>query len=274
MAIQKEFNDTQNFTGRARIKQKNDLFFLQLLDQKDSTARIHIKFDRSAIIKECKLKNEGEMDFVLDVYVLGEIHRFVLTPYRSEDELEVPNVPEDANLEFRLKVISRSDTTTGKILAATGGRIRLHTGNGEDAFGEKNTGIFHPKPSRAIGDRIWMVRWDDGQGDFDVLVNADYLHKFIKDPLFAAHVFPEIVRNIATGILFRNEDIKHIEEDTLAFKWKIFIQQSLQMPLEGEDAEHLKDADNTAKLDYVENIVEAFANQKWRDGKSLLEEIL
>ena len=77
---------------------------------------------------------------------------------------------------------------------------------------QENKGIFHPKPSTSIGDRIWQVGWD-GQGDFEVFVHADYFHKFVDDPLFAAHVFPEIVRNVATGILLRFDSIKDIDED-------------------------------------------------------------
>lgn len=273
MTIQLEFNDTQNFTGRARIKQKSELFSLQLLDRQGETVRIHVKFDRAAIEKECKLREEESKEFVLDVFVLGEIHRHVLPEYRSEDELELFDVPDGANLEFRLKVISRSDDAPGKILAATGGRVRLHTGSGDEGSGEQNKGIFHPIPSNNIGDRIWQVSWN-GQGDFDVFVNADYFRKFDDNPMFAAHVFPEIVRNVATGILLRYDSIKDIDEDTLIAKWVTFIQQRLGMPLEGEEAAHLKDADNLAKLDFVEQIVAAFTNQKWRDGKTLLEEIL
>ncbi|MBM1311017.1 hypothetical protein JQT66_12300 [Sulfitobacter mediterraneus] len=273
MTIQLEFNDTQNFTGRARIKQKNELFSLQLIDRQGETVRIHVKFDRSTIERECKLKADEPKEFVLDVFVLGDIHRHVLPEYRSEDELELVNIPDGANLEFRLKVISRSDDASGKILAATSGRVRLHTGSGDEGSGEQNKGIFHPKPSTSIGDRIWQLGWD-GHGDFEVFVNADYFHKFVDDALFAAHVFPEIVRNVATGILLRYDNVKDIDEDSLLAKWVTFIQQRLGIPLEGEEAAYLKDADNLDRLEIVDQIVGAFASQKWRDGKTLLEEIL
>ena len=105
-------------------------------------------------------------------------------------------------------------------------------------------------------------------------MNADYFHKFSDDPLFAAHVFPEIVRNAATGILLRFDSIKDIDEDSLLAKWVSFIQQRLSIPLEGEEAAYLNDADNIDKLDLVEQIVAAFTSQKWRDGKTLIEEIL
>ncbi|WP_299894322.1 hypothetical protein [uncultured Ruegeria sp.] len=273
MTIQLEFNDTQNFTGRARIKQKQELFSLQLLERQGETVRIHVKFDRATIEKECKLQVDEPKDFVLDTFVLGDIRRHVLPEYRSEEELELFDIPDGANLEFRLKVISRSEDASGKILAATGGRVRLHTGNGDEGSGEQNKGIFHPKPSKSIGARIWQVTWG-GQGDFEVFVNADYFHKFIEDPMFAAHVYPEIVRNVATGILLRYENVKDIDEDSLLAKWVTFIQQRLGIPLEGEEAAHLIDAEPTEKLDFVEDIVDMFTKQKWRDGKTLLEEIL
>ncbi|WP_425082004.1 hypothetical protein [Ruegeria arenilitoris] len=273
MTIQLEFNDTQNFTGRARIKQKSELFSLQLIDRQGETVRIHAKFDRVAIEKECKLRDDEPKDFVLDVFVLGDIHRHVLPEYRSEDEFELLDVPDGANLEFRLKVISRSEAASGKILAATGGRVRLHTGSGDEGSGEQNKGIFHPKPSSSIGNRIWQVSWD-GQGDFEVFVNSDYFHKFADDPMFAAHVFPEIVRNVSIGILLRYDDVQDIDEDSLLAKWVTFIQQRLNIPLEGAEAAHLKDAEPLERLEFVEQIVVAFTSQKWRNGKTLLEEIL
>jgi hypothetical protein len=273
MTIQLEFNDTQNFTGRVRIKQKIELFSIRILDRQQETVRIHVKFDRVGIEKECKLSGDDEREFVLDVFALGDIHRLVLPEHRSEDTIELTDVPDGVNLEFRLKVISRSENTPGKILAATGGRVRLHIGSGDDGSGDQTKGIFHPIPSRDIGSCIWQVRWN-GEGDFEVFVNADYFQKFNEDPLFAAHVFPEIVRNVATGILLRYDNISEIGEDTLVAKWVEFIQKRLEIPLEGEEAAHLKDADNLAKLDFVDQIVSAFADQKWRDRRTLLEEIL
>lgn len=273
MTIQLEFNDTQNFTGRARIKQKTELFSLQLADRQGETVRIRVKFDRNAIEKECKLNTEEPKDFVLDVFVLGDIHRHVLPEYRSEDEVELSSIPDGANLEFRLKVISRADDASGKILAATGGRVRLHTGSGDDGSGEQNEGIFHPKPSTSIGDRLWQVMWD-GQGDFEVFVNADYFHKFVDDPIFSAHIFPEIVRGVATGILLRFDNVKDIDQDSLLAKWVAFFQQRLGIPLEGEEASYLQEADSVEKLNLVEEIVAAFSSKKWRYGKTLLEEIL
>ncbi|MES0871284.1 hypothetical protein [Pseudovibrio sp. SCP19] len=273
MTIQLEFNDTKNFTGRVRIKQKNELFSLQLLDRQGETIRIHVKFDRAAIEKDCKLQSDEAKEFVLDAFVLANIYRHVLPEFRSEDILKLTDIPDGANLEFRLKVISRSNETPGKILAATGGRVRLHTGNGDSDSGEQNRGIFHPKPSKSIGDQIWQVNWN-GQGDFEVFVNADYFYKFSDNPMFAAHVFPEILRNVATGILLRYDSINDIDEDTLLAKWVHFIQERLGMPLDGDEAAHLKDADNMVKLEFVEQIVGAFANKKWRNGKTLLEEIL
>ena len=82
------------------------------------------------------------------------------------------------------------------------------------------------------------------------------------------------MRSVATGILLRFDSIKDIDEDSLLAKWVSFIQQRLAIPLEGEEAAHLNDADNSDRLDLVEQIVAAFTNQKWRDGKTLIEEIL
>ena len=273
MTIQLGFNDTQNFTGRARIKQKNNLFSLRLVDRQDETVLIRLKFDRKAIEKECKLSAEEPKDFVLDVFALNVIHRHVLPEWGDKHDIKFSEIPDGANLEFRLKVISRTAETPGKILAATRGRLRLHAGDGGDNSHEQSEGIFHPIPSTSIGDSIWKLEWK-GNDDFEVFVNAGYFHKFVNDPIFAAHVFPEIVRNVATGILLRFDNIKEIDKNSLPAKWVTFIQQRLEIPLEGEEASDLQDADNLDKLDLVEKIVSAFTDKKWRNGKTLLEAML
>ncbi|MGS4991013.1 hypothetical protein ACVDG9_23815 [Roseibium sp. RP-7] len=273
MTIQLEFNDTKNFTGRARIRQKEDLFSLCLLERDEETVRIRVTFDRVAIEKECKLNPAEEKDFILDAFVLGEMHRHVLPEYRGQDEIAISGVPEGASIEFRLKAVSRSEEAQGKILAATGGRVRLKTGYGEKGAGKEDKGIFHPILCRNIGSRIWQIKWN-GEGDFEILINADYFYKYHQDPTFEAHVYPEIVRSVANGILMRHETPEDLDENSLVGKWALFIEQRLGVPLTGEDAKHFEDADVVEKLEFVEEIVEAFVNKKWRDGKTLLEEIL
>lgn len=273
MKIQLEFNDTKNFTGRARIRQKEDLFSLHLVERLDSTARIRVEFDRRAIEKDCKLNDSDAKDYVLDVFYLGDIYRHILPEYRPEDIFDVPNVPDGANLEFRLKIVSRSAASPGKILAATGGRVSLRIGAEAGQASEQQKGIFHPIPTDSIGSNLWSVVWDN-QDDFSVFVNRTYFQKYSDNPIFAAHVFPEVLRNVASGILLRFNSVSEIADDTLARKWVTFIQQRLGIPLEGEEGSYLKDADNATKLDLVDQIVDAFTSNKWRDGKTLLEEIL
>ena len=273
MAIQTEFNDAQNFTGRARIKQKSELFSLKLLDRDERTARILVTFDRALIERECRLRSDEPKDMILDIFVLGEIRRHVLPEHKSQDDFDLPDLPDGANLEFRLKVVSRAEGSSGKILASTGGPVKLQAGDGEKGTGEINKGIFHPKPSHDIGDRVWQVIWS-ANGDFEIFVNADYFHKFAESPTFSAHVFPEIVRNIATGILLRYDDVGDIDEDSLLARWVTFIQERLEFPLEGEEAAKLRDAENIYKLDMVEDIVQEFTSRRWRNGKTLLEEVL
>ena len=99
-----------------------------------------------------------------------------------------------------------------------------------------------------------------------------YAEKSKDKPYFAANLFPEILRAVIGGILLRNDDLEVIEEQSPADEWLNFVEQVLEFPLRGDDAE--LEAGNEERLELVEKIVTVFADRKWRNGKTLLEELL
>jgi hypothetical protein len=273
MSLQVEFNDTNNFTGRARIKQKSDLFSISVVEANDSNLLIKIAYNRSAIEKECKISNQISKTYVLDAFIMGEQIRTELSEFRSEEVIQLPSLQQGVSPEFRLKVVSKENDSAGKVIAATSGRIRLKISGGDDASGSRDVGFFHPRISHELGGRIWHVEWSNEE-DLSILVNANYFKNWGETPTFAAHIFPEIVRSIATGILLRFEDVTEVDPMSEAGKWMEFIETKLDIPLRGPEAVIDHDSDAIDKLEVVNKIVENFTNMKWRSEGNLLENFL
>lgn len=273
MALQIEFNDTNNFTGRVRIKQKPNLFSISFIETTDKYLNVKIKYNRLAIEKECKIDDQISKVYVLDAFVMGEQIRTELSEFKSEEIIQLPLVQEGISPEFRLKIVSKSVGSVGKVLAATSGRIKLKVATGNDPSGSSDEGIFHPVKSYELGGRIWHIEWNSEQ-DFTIFVNAQYFQNWGETPTFAAHIFPEIVRSIATGLLFRFEDISEIDPLSNAYKWLEFIETRLEIPMRGPESELATDTDPTDRLEIVNKIVETFTNMTWRGDDNLLENFL
>ena len=272
MSIQLEISDTSNFTNRTRIKNKKELFSIEEIGRENDTLTVLVRYNRDQIESECKIQHESEFAYILDVFVRGELKRYQLPEYRSEEQYIIDEVPEAVSPEFRLKIVSKSEDTKGKILAATAGRIKLwsnHSGtNGEVAA----KGIFHPITVPDLQGRIWCVDWK-ADGKFEVQICKEYYDKFVHKPVFAAHILPELVRAIATGILLRFNDVSEIDEDSITGDWVEYIETELEIPLnrEPEHNEYFQETEH--KLEKIEKIVAAFTQQKWKEG-TLLEEFL
>ena len=270
MSIQLEISDTSNFTNRTRIKNKKELFSIEEIGRENDTLTVLVRYNRDQIETECKIQHENEFAYILDVFVRGELKRYELPEYRSEEQYIIDEIPEAVSPEFRLKIVSKSGDTKGKILAATGGRIKLlsnHSGTNEEVA---TRGILNLTTAPDLQGRIWFVDWK-ADGNFEVLICKEYYDKFIHKPVFAAHILPELVRAIATGILLRFNDVSEIDEDSITGHWVEYIETELEIPLhrQPEHNEHLQETEH--KLDKIENIVAAFTQQKWREGTLLAE---
>ena len=75
-----------------------------------------------------------------------------------------------------------------------------------------------------------------------------------------------------TGILLRNDDLDAIEEGSAADSWLLFVHQQLGIQLRGKEADSTDTVSD--KLRLVDQIVETFANRKWRGEKTLLDAVL
>lgn len=259
-----------NFTGRAKIRQKPELFKVSLNSRDANSIALKVEWDRESICRDAKLTTVIDQLLVLDVLFLGNYNRFVLEKSRSEDVFSISDCPDNAILDFRLKVVSNEEGSKGALLAASS-FFKLTDGNQTDYEQDAENPFFDLKPSDSLGGRIWSVDWSN-ESEPVILINRDYHQKFSDTPLVAAHLYPEIVREMATGLLFRFSGLDEVEEGTKANSWLTFFEQKLGCSLRGEQGASLETADS--KLELIAQINDEFSNTHWRDGKTLLQEYL
>lgn len=270
MAVRTTFVDKWNYTNRKRIKQKSELFLVEQVSRAANTVNLRVQWNETEILKESRVDSSTKRLLVLDVLFLGNTQRLELTAGGTAEEFVIEECPDNAILEFRLKLVSNEEETRGVLLAATS-PFKLKTGTGPNEGSFVTSGFFHPELSDSLGSRIWSVTWP--QPDAPVIsLNRSYFEKSKDKSYFAAHLFPEILRAVIGGILLRNDDLEVIEEQSPADEWLNFVEQVLEFPLRGDDAE--LEAGNEERLELVEKIVTVFADRKWRNGKTLLEELL
>lgn len=270
MSIKTQSIAKYNYTGRKRIKQKPELIEIVLVDRAAESAMLKVSWDREAILDDLKVERDVEADLVLDVLFLGNSRRYELHHNDETAELRIDDCPDDAVLDFRLKLVSTDSAERGRLLAASSA-MKLKSGGGDEYGGQVSSGFFHPEKSDNLGSQIFRVTWQ-ADGDPAIFVNRQYHNRFEKTASYAAHLYPEIVRQVMTGILLRNDDLESVEQGSGSDDWLLFVYQKLGIQLRGPEAEHVKDV--PAKLDLIDRIVEAFADQKWRNDKTLLEAVL
>lgn len=270
MSIRSQFITKQNYTGRKKIKQKPELISVRILNRGPEEVRIEVRWSEDEIIRQSRIEEQISRQLVLDVMFLGITERFELQTGRTHEQFTIPECPDDAQLDFRLKAVSMDPGSNGLLLAASAS-IHLETGNGDQEAGTVSSGFFNLIQSDGLAGRIWEVKWPEPDNP-TIYVDRKYISKFLEKPVFSAHVFPEILRNIMTGILLRMDELDQVSEGSVADDWLRFVEQKLDFPLRGEEAPVLDTP--TEKLDAVDLVIEIFASKPWRGDKTLLEEFV
>ena len=270
MVVRTHFVDKWNYTNRKRIKQKPELFLVEQLSRTANEVNFKVQWDEVEILNQTGIDASTKWLLVLDVLFLGNTQRFELPKSNSVEEFVLTDCPDNAVLEFRLKLVSTEEESKGALHAATS-PFKLQTGSGPNEGSMVTSGFFHPELSDSLGSRIWSVSWK-APDEPVISLNRSYYQKSKDKPYFAVHVFPEILRAVIGGILLRNQELGVIDEQSPADDWLNFVEQVLEFPLRGEDAELSEGIEE--RLDLADEIVVAFSDRKWRNGKTLLEELI
>lgn len=270
MSIRAQFVEKLNYTGRRRIRQRPELFNIELMGRSANEAEFKIQWDLAEILSQTKVSKSVDHSLALDAMFLGNTRRFELKPGFAQQKLVVDECPDNAVIDFRLKLVSTAEGSRGALIAASSW-FKLKGGRGENVGQSVSSGFFKLNLSDSLGEQIWRISWS-ASDDPQIFLNRRYHNKFKETSILRCHLFPEILRSVLLGILFRNESIDAIEEGSAADHWLTFVAQKLATDLRADDV-HIPE-DPEGRLDLVDQIVENFAQSTWKSGKSLLEEAL
>lgn len=268
--LQTSFNASHNYTSRVRVNQKEELFKIRFDGKENNRSIYKITYDIAALLDNAKVQQIKEVKVVAEAYEVGEIYRVQLVDGETEQTLEINSAAEKANPTFRILVISTGDDK-GKILASTSD-MKVKVGEDPGEEDADTIGIFEPNLVPDLDGKIWRVRWPDN--DLVIEVCQKYFMKYQETEIFSAHVFPEVVRSIAQGLLLRFNDESEIDKDSNAAKWSSYFQSSLGFQMGEGEYQNPYDLDIDDKLEYAEQIVSAFTTKRWRNENTLLEALL
>jgi hypothetical protein len=270
MTIRNQFVEKWNYTGRKRIRQKPELFTVEALSRTAGEASFTISWDLDRILAESRIDKSARQSLVIDAMFMGNTRRFELDSADSEQTLLLQDCPDDAMIDFRLKLVSAEAQTMGALLAATSW-FKLQPGTGDNHGKSVSSGFFDLKISDSMGEQVWKINWKTPD-EPEIFVNRKYYNKYNDSAVLRCHLFPEILRGILLGLVFRNDDLDGIEEGTPADDWLIFVEQRLGQSLRGEQAAPPEEPEGWLNL--IDEIIQVFVEKRWANGKSLLEELV
>ena len=277
MELQATESRNINFLGRKRINQKDELFKAILQARSDSEAICEFQYDTTKIYQNVKLATSSPTQMILDIFVLGKLHRVTLEkkPSIQRETIIIPDVPERAIPKLRLKIISSKSEEIGKIYAATSKLIPFKAQK-ENELGEsanEDLNILALEPSDQLNGCLVKVEWSI-DANINIKVDKKLYHNFEQKPaLLYLLIFPDMMRSIAIHLLSRADELPDLDASCSAFHWMQFIEKRLEIPILGEDG--IVGRNEVGDLSEItETIVERFMAQKWTDGRTLLEDAL
>jgi hypothetical protein len=249
---------TFNYTNRTKIHQKDCL--VSIVDRESGQLKIRVVLDP----KNIPVK-EGQV-LVLEVFYALLYARFDLDTGKPVKTIALDSsFPASANPRFRLKLISKDDAQ-GKVLSAT---TFFSASESEGAENGKNT--FLKFQYADLNGLIWRIDWSNPENptvQIDTKFSKRY--KVEKDQMAQAFMYPYIVKEIVSGIMWRNPNYEDLDERLSASKWFKFCEQKLGMAIPEEDEWD----DKEAIIAFAESAAQKFATQKWDGKKTILEQFL
>jgi hypothetical protein len=235
-----------NFTGRKRIERKN----VSLQFKKRNNKVIGF------VIEKIDLNGLELPDYALvyvEAYYRTELKRFKLGTIDSltfpfEGNLDGMAYPE--NSKFRILVVNPSDL---KILAHAD-KISPDEMTGKNAI--------LPVQFTDLGNEIWRVEYEGDEGSPILLINEKIPPNFTRqDPQFLLFVYPAVLREILTHIVFVDK-IDSTTEPTVDWhrNWLKFTQElGVEIPESLSVDDDNKNRDDI--LEWINKCVEEFCNK-------------
>ncbi len=268
MAVKTSVTAKFNYTGRKKIPLGSETVSIEVSDRRPEALTIAVDTKPEAILERARISKERPVRLVVDAFYRGNIHRIEIPKHAMRQKETIPDCTDQVNPTFRLMVISDDNDHRGKILAATTffGATE-NTGNGQS--GSKDNAFFNIERSDSLEGAAWSVDWNDINNP-RINLNGRIIDKGYTDQNkeMRAFIFPSIIREIMCGLLFRVEDLNDLPEGSGMIKWKMFFEQRL-----GVDFVDVPENDPQSSLNFIDDVVKAFSQQKWGHGKTLLDEL-
>lgn len=244
-----------NFTSRSKIKSK--LVSIHIIERADSFIRVRVSVDGNIG------GGDKEHQLVIDAFERGRHQRRVITNPAGEN-IDFNDFPINASLRFKVRKIAIG-AEKGKVIAATA-----------DLRPVDNTDIAGREPFLVpelddLGSLPWEIKWEDDCANPRIILNRRLLDKFEtwRDPNLQALYLPSMLRDLLTGIICRNDDVESLDEDTLAKRIVDFCTSTLDIKRPAcAFADNMEDW-----LEWTEACVHEFAARKWRDDKTLFDQM-
>ncbi len=249
-----------NYTGRRRIDVKDA--GIEIIEADNGFIRVKVKLNLQ------KIKNEKSHKIVIDGESANNLERHDLKVC-EEQEIDFGGFEKNASPQFRIKLIATNLEECGLVLAST-----PYTRAKAKSNKLKREGFFEPTPVNHIGDAPWQIEWLDPANP-ELLINSELAEIYggdWKNPQLQALYLPTALKECLLGILSRTR-LEDLEKDTFAYKLIHFCMSTLDLPLPEDpffDGETL----STNWLSWADEAYEAFCNKKWRNNKTLLNNML
>lgn len=205
----------------------------------------------------------------MDSYVHNNVTRASLNRNKLNETFIIENCPEYEKISFRIKLVDNSAEQKGILLAANKSRIVVSEERSEGGGDNEEINFFNLIPDPEMKGQTWRICWDEKDNP-KVFVNKKLYEAYSeKRSILEAFLLPEIIREILTGLIFRQKDLEGLPQDVAASKWITFFHQVLD-----EDLEKLSVLDDDEKFERIDEITRSFSDYGWRNNVTLLDGIL
>ena len=253
-------NSSFNYTNRKTIK--NNAIQLGIVQREPEYIRVQLGLDLKAV----KLPDNAKI--VLDAYDRS-IHERYEVAYEAAQTRDFIEFNPDAKLKFKVRIVSVEGADHGKVLAASK-EIKPK----ENTVTLERDEFFKPY-AEELGDVPWDIDWDGDDTEPRVRINIRLQEHFggWSNATLQALLLPQMLKELLLGVITRSSSRNDIDDDTFAGKLLRFGDE--RVGVVAPDQEFMDDGKvNTEWLTWVENVISKFCETKWRDGKSLFDQML
>lgn len=235
-----------NYTGRKKISRSN----IEITLLKNGAFPY---FDASLQLDSLKLP--GEAVIYIEPYYRSSFMRFncgTADKFVLPESTYLNDLPESDIVYFRVKIVDESNDT-GKVLAYADQIVpELH-----DKEKAQTQSLLPVQFSTDLGRQLWRLTFDDPKPVLEISAGVENGRDLVKSNEFISLVFPSILNEIFTRIIYDHREVD-IEEEHWAASWLKYAKFTLNV----YDKPSAED-DNLDELkEWVTEVVSTFCRRR------------